>query len=109
MLPAHVAAEAATATPEVFSWSEMLVGAPVAVVVVVIALSAWLLLDRGKLVLGREYKSVKEDKERAEEEANELRKQLTEYRDRTEAEILPALIRTTDLMTRIAFREEERR
>lgn len=87
----------------------MLVGAPVAVVVVVIAIGAWLLLDRGRLVLGREYKSVKAEKEKAEEEADELRKQLTEYRDKVEAEVLPALIRTTDLMTRIAFREEERR
>lgn len=54
--------------------SELLVGLPVAVVIVALAIIAWRLLDRGRIVLGREHEAMLS----AEREATD---RMTEDRD----------------------------
>lgn len=93
---------------ELISWAQVLAGAPVAVTVIVFAAVSMYLLLKGHIVLGRELQSEQEARKKAEEESDELRGQLTEYRNKVEADVLPTLVRTTDLIARLAYREEAR-
>lgn len=91
---------------DIISWAQVLIGAPVAVTVLAFCFTAWRLLDKGKIVLGREKIATDEENNRLRTENNALRGQLDIYRDKVESEIVPALIRATDTVSRVISREE---
>lgn len=93
---------------DALGWAQVLVGAPVAVVVVLFALGLWRMLAAERLVLGREKQASDEENLELKKENRALREQLDVYRDKVEAEILPALIRATDTVSRVISREEHR-
>lgn len=49
---------AQASTDAAASTGELLVGLPVAVVVVILTVLAWRLLDKGRIVLGREHEAI---------------------------------------------------
>lgn len=97
-----------SAPPDALGWAQVLVGAPVAVVVILFSIGAWRMLTTGRIVLGREKDYTDEENVMLKKENRALREQLDIYRDKVEAEILPALIRATDTVSRVISREEHR-